>query len=336
MSVVIPCFNYGRYLAAAIDSALAQAGAQIEVIVVDDASTDDSAAVATAYGEHVRLVRHTRNSGPVATFNDGLAVATGEYLVRLDADDILTPGSVARAVALAEAEPSVGLVYGRPVHFAGDRPSTHRAHATRWRITDGPAWLDLRCESGVNCITSPEALMRMSVVAEVGGQRQLAHTHDMEMWMRIARVSDVGWIDGADQAWHREHPASLSATDTDVIGDLEERLAAFEVLLTDGLGDSVADAARLAVARRTLAIEALRRAIAACVRGRGTQAEIVDYQRFVDASGADLTGVREVRLLARALRLGSGAGRSPALVAWAVGNRLRAARARRHWEKTGL
>jgi len=337
VSVVIPNFNYARYLPEAIGSALDQAEVDVEVIVVDDASQDESIAIATTFGERITLIRHSSNKGPVATFNAGLAEASGEYLVRLDADDLLTPGSLARAVALAEAEPTIGLVYGRPLHFESEVLPPADEAVRRWRIMRGGAWLDARCEAGVNCITSPEALMRMSVVADVGGQRDLAHTHDMEMWMRIARASDVGWIDGADQAWHREHAASLSATQTDVIIDLRERLDAFQMLLTDGLGDPARDLARLATAKRALATEALRRAIAAFVRGRGDLPEVAAYLEFVVQSGADLSGLPEVRLLERAQLLGTArAGRSATLLSWTVRNRARAAQAGRRWKRTGL
>lgn len=72
--------------------------------------------------------------------------------------------------------------------------------------------------------------MRKSVVDEVGGQQPLAHTHDMEMWLRIAAFSDVAYLRGCDQAWHREHEKSLSARKVDSLVDLDERRAAFDTL----------------------------------------------------------------------------------------------------------
>jgi hypothetical protein len=229
----------------------------------------------------------------------------------------------------------VGIVYGRPVHFYGEPPLRHRDRATQWRIIPGGEWLELRCRRGVNCITSPEVLMRRSVVDLVGGQRPLAHTHDMEMWMRIARASDVGIVYGADQAFHREHSDSLSAREVDVAVDLSERLEAYQTLFTDGLGDAAEDARRLGQATKALGREALARTTAAYVRGRGGSAETSAYIDFARRCGAldELPGSGIAR---DAIQRGARAGHSPALIAWAAMNRLRADVARYRWHLTSL
>ena len=201
VSIVIPCYNYARYLPDAVGSVLSQSGVAVDVIIVDDSSTDHSLAV--AYGlstsePRVQVVAHSTNAGPVQTFNDGLARARGEFLVRLDADDLLTPGSLARSVAVMRQYPSVGLVYGHPLHFSGLELPSARTKPTRWTIWPGRQWLRDRCRDGWNVITSPEVLMRSSVVERVGGQKYLDHTHDMEMWLRLSAYSDVAYIHGAD------------------------------------------------------------------------------------------------------------------------------------------
>src|SRR4051812_43203130 len=88
VSIVITCFNYAKYVGLAIDSALAQSWPQVEVVVVDDGSTDGSAAVIASYGERIRSVRQT-NQGHVAAFNHGFALASGALVIFLDADDLL-------------------------------------------------------------------------------------------------------------------------------------------------------------------------------------------------------------------------------------------------------
>ena len=86
----------------------------------------------------------------VATFNDGAKTATGEFLVRLDADDLLTPGSLARATQLARAYPSVGLVYGHPIHFSTEslpesrKPGVGVDRLARTGLAEGP--VPLRAE----------------------------------------------------------------------------------------------------------------------------------------------------------------------------------------------
>jgi hypothetical protein len=340
VTVVIPCFNYARYLPAAVGSALGQTGVDVDVVVVDDASTDDSLTVArslAATDPRVNVLAHAENAGPVQTFNDGLALASGEYLVRLDADDALTPGSLARAVALAEAFPEVGMVYGRPLHFSGADLPPARTGVRSWTVWSGDSWLEYRCRLGVNCITSPEVLMRTSVVREVGGQRALAHTHDMEMWFRLARAADVGWLDGPDQAWHREHAQSLSARDVDVLTDLSERADAFTTLFTDGLGDADEDARRLALARTALAEEAVARVCQAYARGWGGNAVTDAYLAFARDQVADLNGLRHGRRLRRTLRVGPGRARFvPGLLAAAGLYRLRTELRNRAWRWTGL
>ena len=341
VSVVIPCFNYGRYVVGAIRSALTQAGVEVEVIVVDDASTDGSAAaVADAFQSQtrVKLLQHRENRGPVATFNDGLDLATGEFLVRLDADDLLTPGSLARSVAVCRRFPEVGMVYGHPIHFTGAPPAP-RHPRPKPVVWSGKDWLLDRVRTGVNVITSPEVLMRMSVVRQVGGQRPLAHTHDMEMWMRIASVSDVAYIRGVDQAWHREHPASLSNAAADELGltILAERRAAFDMLFDQPVPGQQLDPGLRAQARRTLAAEALRRAAYEYDRGRAPGRSIEQLVTF--ALDCDVAAERspQWRRLERRMAVGDDwFGRRPWLRIQPVRRALRDHGRFRRWRRTGL
>src|SRR2546423_7727277 len=90
VSVVVPAYNYARYLPQAIDSALGQTHPPLEVIVVDDGSTDDTPRVLDAYGDRIRAVRQA-NQGAGAARNAGIAVARGEYVAFLDSDDLWRP-----------------------------------------------------------------------------------------------------------------------------------------------------------------------------------------------------------------------------------------------------
>ena len=341
VSVVIPCYNYGSHLPAAVGSVLCQEGVDVEVIVVDDASTDDSVQVAEALASRdrrVRLLRHDQNQGPVATFNDGLAAATGEFLVRLDADDVLTPGSLARSAAVCRQFPGVGLVYGRPIHFDRDPPPMRRPSPS-CTVWSGRKWLEDRCSTGVNVITSPEAFLRMSVVLRVGGQRQLAHTHDMEMWMRVASVSDVAYIRGADQAWHREHPGSLSLQADDELGltILRERRAAFDVLFAEPVPDAAVDSQLATLARRTLAVEALGRAAYEYDRGRAPARDVAPLVGFALETDPTVRSTSEWRALdARTMAGERWATNRPWLLLRPVRRVARDSRRRRRWNRTGL
>lgn len=128
VSVIIPCYNTAPYLREALDSALAQTPPPLEVIVVDDGSTDDSAAIAGSYGPPVRVVRQA-NRGQAAARNRGIAEARGDWIALLDADDVWLPQKTARQFeALEEAGRDVVCVYCDFYRFCGDR----RVDEPRW------------------------------------------------------------------------------------------------------------------------------------------------------------------------------------------------------------
>lgn len=271
VSVVVPCYNYGRFLPQTVESLVTQEGVDVEVIVVDDASTDDSLAVAHGLAGRypdVQVVAGERNAGQVESFNRGWAHSTGELVVRLDADDMLPPGALARAAALFEQHPEVGLVYGHPRHFDdGTTPRPALGELT-WTVWDGRAWLGERCRTGVSCITSPEVVMRSALLKDVGPlDPELRFTMDVEMWLRLAAVADVAYVGGADQALHREHAGSLSVNEgSGALLDLRARVDAYDRLFAN-VGDRLPHAHRLHdQARAALARDALRYAAAAADR----------------------------------------------------------------------
>lgn len=339
VSVIIPCYNYGHYLPDSVGSALTQDAVEPQVIIVDDASTDDSAQVAEQYArsdERVSVVRQRKNTGHVRAFNNGLKEATGEFIVRLDADDLLTPGSVARAVALFDAFPDVGLVYGHPVHFTDAVPRDVRTTVRGWRVWSGEDWLAYRCARGVNCITTPEAVIRAKVMESIGGlNTELHFAQDMEMWLRTSSVSDVGRIEGTDQALHRDHPGSMSATNgSGQLLDLAERAKVFDVLFA-GVGGRLPSAAEFHhLACRALAAEALTAAYHAYDRGRTST---VDVQSYIDFALETYPGARSLpqwRALRRRTKLGERL--APVFTASAVGRRLQWQADYRRWQRTGI
>ena len=116
VSVIIPCYNTARYLGEALTSACRQTPAPWEVIVVDDGSTDDSAAVAEAFGAPVRCERRS-HQGIGASRNHGLACMTGDVVAFLDADDIWTDESISARATLLEGDPDLGGAGGRTEQF---------------------------------------------------------------------------------------------------------------------------------------------------------------------------------------------------------------------------
>ena len=303
VTAVIPCYNYGHYLPTAVRSVLEQPGVDVEVIVIDDASPDGSAEVVKrlATGDRrIRPILHAENRGHIATYNEGLAQAKGEYVVLLSADDALTPGSLARAAALFEAQPSVGLVYGHPIVFADELPPAIGT-ARDWTAWNGREWIERLCRTGRNCIMNPEVLLRTSLQHAIGGYDPgLPHSGDLDMWLRAAAVMDVGRINGAGQGYYRIHPSSMQRTImAGHLIDLEGRLDAFAKVLV-GPETLVRDGQELfAEARRALSTAALDCARSACDRGRRTQEPVDDYLAFAARTWPQVRQTRRWRAIAK-------------------------------------
>lgn len=118
-SVIIPTYNYGRFVSRAIDSALDAAGPTRQVIVIDDGSTDDTTAVLAGYGDRILAERQT-NQGVSAARNRGLDRATGDYIIYLDADDRLLPEAFTVFDQSITRHPEAGLVFGGYVSIEED------------------------------------------------------------------------------------------------------------------------------------------------------------------------------------------------------------------------
>ena len=244
VTVVVPCYNYGHYLPTAVGSVLGQGEVDVEVIIVDDASTDGSAEIVrklAAGDDRIRAILHERNRGHIATYNEGLQQAGGDYTVLLSADDAIPPGALARATALFEAHPSVSLVYGHPVVFAEKPPETS-TKVRNWTVWAGHEWIERRCRAGRNCIMNPEVVLRTSVQHEIGGyDPELPHSGDLAMWLRAATVSDIGRVNGPAQGLYRVHTNSMQRTTYAGHSiDLEGVYDAFEKVLV-GPGLQLAD-----------------------------------------------------------------------------------------------
>lgn len=310
VSVVIPCYKYGQFLEEAVSSALDdQAGVDVRVLIIDDASPDDSADVArkiAARDERVEVIVHTSNKGNIATFNEGLLDwANGDYCALLSADDRLTPGALRRARDLLDANPSVGYVYGHALWITDGAPlPTARVAARGWLVWPGTSWLERRFRQGENPITSSEVVMRTSVLKRVGGfDPRLPHAADMELWMRLAANSDVGFVRRADQAYYRLHQENMRKGYS-WLADLRERRLVFETVLTR-YGEKLPQAERqYAIVRRQLAQEALWDAGRAYRRGEADQPQVDELTAFAVDCWPEVTGQPMYRILQSRKRIG--------------------------------
>ena len=265
VTVVIPCYRYGRFLDAAVAAVLDQADVEPRVIIVDDASPDDSAQIARRIADadpRVTLIAHERNAGAIATYNEGLAEATTEFVSLVSADDLVAPGALGRATRLMLAEPGVGMVYGLPLEFEDDGPVPlvpPSAGAT-WTIWRGQEWIRLACRRGRNFILSPEVVMRTEAMRSIGPYNPaLPHSSDLEYWLRTAARWDVARVNGPVQALYRVHGQNMHLTQFSAAeDDLSRRAEAFRILAVPGVRqlldrpDALVERADRAIAREAL------------------------------------------------------------------------------------
>jgi glycosyltransferase involved in cell wall biosynthesis len=271
VTVVVPCYNYGRFLPDAVGSALDQPGVDVDVIVVDDCSTDGSELVAKqleAAHPQVRLIQNPTNLGHIATYDRGLSEATGDYVVLLSADDLLAPGALTRATALFQAFPNVGFVYGYAPSFT-EAPEPAPVPRT-WSTWTGDQWLQRMARRGDNLVTNPEVVMRRSLMDELGAyDPAFPHAADMLLWLQCAARHDVGRVNGV-QAYYREHGANLHRTDfAGTVRDMRERLLLFRKFFGPGGDghDRPGAPGLLVAAERSIAVEAMWNACRALDRG---------------------------------------------------------------------
>jgi glycosyltransferase involved in cell wall biosynthesis len=205
VSVVIPCYNYARFLPDAVASLLAQSFEGWELIVVDDGSTDATPATAQQLmarhsDRRIRLFQQP-NAGPAAARNTGAGRAVGEYLLFLDADDMLAPTLLERTVAVLREQPAVGFVYTGMRLFGQDQHE--------WPSVP----FDLALLTLDNYVL-PHALVRRAAWAHVGGFDAIHFPYgfeDWDFWLRVAAAGWHGWHIAAPLVAYRRHGPSLSA-----------------------------------------------------------------------------------------------------------------------------
>ena len=182
VSVVTASYNMGHYVTEAVDSVLAQDYPAVEVIVVDDGSTDDTRAVLARYAGDPRVtVIHQENMGQTVAKNRGLAAAKGQLIGFCDADNRWLPGKLARQVPILLARPEIGVVYGDLQLIDGEGnplpPPGTRRHSGR--IT-GKLLID-------NFVTFNTTLLRAETVRAMHGfDESLRMAIDYDLWLRIS------------------------------------------------------------------------------------------------------------------------------------------------------
>ena len=223
VSVIIPAYNAEPFLRETLDSVVAQTYGNLEIIVVDDGSTDGTRELVLSYGARVRYLYQANSGSCSKPRNAGVQIAEGELIAFVDADDVMAPARLAREVETFVSHPSVGLVFSNYQDF-GDLTSTEgghfevcpRVHALMERRTAPAAPLILEPETSTEFLLtenfgSSSPTVRRTVLDALGGYDQtFTPSDDFDFTYRVASartialVPVVGW-------YKREHPTNMSA-----------------------------------------------------------------------------------------------------------------------------
>lgn len=182
---MLPVYNAGAPLRTAIESILAQHGCEFELIVVDDASTDGSGALALRLKDgdpRVKVIQHQENHGLSHTLNQGLELARAPLVARMDQDDEALPHRLREQVAYMNARPDVAAA-GSYVYHMGARPCYDRLV----QVPTEPEHVH-RILKSYNCLYHPSVIMRKAVVESTGGYRaDFVNAEDYELWLRLSK-----------------------------------------------------------------------------------------------------------------------------------------------------
>jgi glycosyltransferase involved in cell wall biosynthesis len=191
ISVVIPVYNAARYIQAAIASVQAQTGCEFEIIAVDDGSKDRSKLILdriASADSRLRVISRP-NTGIVGALNDGLAAATGEFVARMDADDIALPGRFAAQLSYFEAHPEC-VALGTDILYTDPEGSPLIRH--RPSLTHEVIVAQL-LEANGGAIIHPTLMVRRAALEKVGGYRPetLNFLEDLDLYLRLAEIGEL-------------------------------------------------------------------------------------------------------------------------------------------------
>jgi glycosyltransferase involved in cell wall biosynthesis len=189
----MPVYNAERYLAAAVESILAQSFRDFEFLIINDGSTDDSQAILERYAvadPRIRLVSR-ENRGLVATLNEMIGLAKGDLLARMDADDVALPDRFEIQMAYLREHPEV-------VCLAGDCQAIdeHGWYLFDFKRPSGNAAIQERMLIGDNCIMHPSVILRRSAVLAVGGYcEDVKWAEDLDLWLKLGEIGEIAVVD---------------------------------------------------------------------------------------------------------------------------------------------
>jgi hypothetical protein len=191
-SVLLPVYNAGAALREAIQSILAQDEPEFEFLIIEDCSTDESAGIIRWFAQkdtRIRPIFHQRNAGLAATLNEGLREARGEFVARMDQDDLALPNRLTTQIRFLRTRPQVAVA-GSFVYHMGRRPEWDRLIRLPVEHAEIAETLPKH-----NPLYHPSVMLRRSAMLELGGYRpEFRNAEDYDLWLRASRVYDLANI----------------------------------------------------------------------------------------------------------------------------------------------
>lgn len=229
VSVCIDVYNYGAYLPEAIRSVLDQTLTDLELIIGDDCSTDNSFEIAQEYAARdprIRVQRNPRNLGMIGNRNACLRAAAGEYVKILHADDFLsTPDALARMVALLEERPAAALV-ACGMRYVDERSQAldQDAHFEDGTLLAGTTVITRCLAEQRNLVGSPSAVLFRRSLAGRGFDEAFFHSADLEMWFHLLEQGCFAYLREPLVAY-RKHPGQQTVKDAATMSPAREYVA---------------------------------------------------------------------------------------------------------------
>jgi glycosyltransferase involved in cell wall biosynthesis len=271
VDIVIPNYNYARFLPECVQRVFSEGLSELRVIIIDNASTDDSVAVAKCLARReprIELVLHERNMGAHYSYNEAVDLAEADYFMILCADDLLTSGSIRHGVDLLQASQAAFAMGATTEMWTGEGLPEDLQQLPGGDVASGREFIEGCCKSIAN-VPSHAILARTSVQKRVGHYREtLSFMDDFEMALRLAANGPVAHL-RAPIAVRRLHAANVSKSLwEDRLAVLGEREAVFRSFFGNE-GMDWPDAARLhRLARQRIAEAAFWSAASHLVRGK--------------------------------------------------------------------
>jgi len=207
-SIVVACYNQRHFVQAAVESAISQPHPSKEVIVVDDGSSDGTPEVLDAFGDSIRLVKFVKNQGALATRNHGSSLATGEYLVFLDGDDVLMPWTLQVYERLiAGLRPKI--ILGQRFYFQDEVPRAAAADfPSKIDFVDYPCWFQ---KDRMVAFGASNTVVHRKTFWDAGGwSPEIFHLDVTDLMLKLGLAGKTLVILAPPTVWYRKHSAAIT------------------------------------------------------------------------------------------------------------------------------